>query len=92
MRALGAVYGPYTGRCFGSTRDTDKEHIVATSEAHDSGLPSGRFSLDVGWGCGSAPVVVCMGVCKSNLGAFATGTQATTLARVPSGTDNHHLE
>ena len=37
MRALGAVYGPYTGRCFTSTRETAIEHIVATSEAHDSG-------------------------------------------------------
>ena len=34
----GAVYGPYTGACFPSTRDTDIEHIVARSEAHDSGL------------------------------------------------------
>ena len=38
VRALGAVYGPYTGRCFASTRETDIEHIVAASEAHDSGL------------------------------------------------------
>ena len=38
VRQLGAVYGPYTGRCFASTRDTDIEHVVATSEAHDSGL------------------------------------------------------
>ncbi len=38
VRGLGAVYGPYTGTCFSSTRDTDIEHIVATSEAHDSGL------------------------------------------------------
>ena len=35
---LGSVYGPYTGRCFASTSETDIEHIVATSEAHDSGL------------------------------------------------------
>lgn len=35
---LGAVYGPYTGTCFHSVRETDIEHIVATSEAHDSGL------------------------------------------------------
>ena len=35
---LGRVYGPYTGTCFGSARETDIEHIVATSEAHDSGL------------------------------------------------------
>ena len=38
VRELGAVYGPYTGTYFGSTRDTDIEHIVAASEAHDSGL------------------------------------------------------
>ena len=38
VRKLGAIYGPYTARCFASTRDTDIEHIVATSEAHDSGL------------------------------------------------------
>ena len=38
VRRLGAVYGPYTGRCFGSVGETDIEHIVATSEAHDSGL------------------------------------------------------
>ena len=36
--ALGGVYGPYTGRWFASPRDTDIEHIVARSEAHDSGL------------------------------------------------------
>ena len=34
----GHVYGPYTGRHFGSTRETDIEHMVALSEAHDSGL------------------------------------------------------
>ena len=38
VRGLGAVYGPYTGTCFDSTRETDIEHIVAASEAHDSGL------------------------------------------------------
>ena len=38
VRQLGAVYGTYTGTCFASTRDSDIEHIVATSEAHDSGL------------------------------------------------------
>ena len=35
---LGGVYGPYTGHLFSSKRDTDIEHIVALSEAHDSGL------------------------------------------------------
>ena len=34
----GIVYGPYTGRRFATTRETDIEHIVARSEAHDSGL------------------------------------------------------
>lgn len=38
VRGLGAVYGPYTGTCFRSSKQTDIEHIVATSEAHDSGL------------------------------------------------------
>ena len=38
VRELGAVYGPYTGTCFASTTETDIEHIVAASEAHDSGL------------------------------------------------------
>ena len=35
---LGGIYGPYTGRCFGSARETDIEHMIALSEAHDSGL------------------------------------------------------
>ena len=34
----GRIYGPYTGRNFASMRQTDIEHIVAFSEAHDSGL------------------------------------------------------
>ena len=34
----GRVYGPYTGACFTSHRQTDIEHIVARSEAHDSSL------------------------------------------------------
>ena len=34
----GRIYGPYTGRYFHSQRETDIEHMVATSEAHDSGL------------------------------------------------------
>ena len=38
VAALGGVYGPYTGRWFASPRDTDIEHIVARSEAHDSVL------------------------------------------------------
>lgn len=35
---LGGVYSPYTCERFDSTADTDIEHIVARSEAHDSGL------------------------------------------------------
>ena len=35
---LGRVYGPYTGRTFPNYRSTDIDHIVALSEAHDSGL------------------------------------------------------
>ena len=34
----GVVFEPYTGRIFSSTDETDIEHIVARSEAHDSGL------------------------------------------------------
>ena len=37
-RMGGQVYGPYTGRCFGGTGETDIEHMVARSETHDSGL------------------------------------------------------
>ena len=49
----GRIYGPYEGRLFGSTRETDIEHIVAVSEAHDSGLCAAdaatrrRFSGDL---------------------------------------------
>ena len=39
-RMGGRIYGPYTGATFSSTRETDIEHIVAKSEAHDSGLCS----------------------------------------------------
>ncbi len=35
---LGGIYGPYTGTCFASLYETHIEHIVAVSEAHDSGL------------------------------------------------------
>ncbi|MCY4466296.1 MAG: DUF1524 domain-containing protein [Chloroflexi bacterium] len=37
-RMGGRIYGPYTGTTFASARETDIEHIVAKSEAHDSGL------------------------------------------------------
>ena len=36
--AQGGIYGPYTGTWFDSIKDTDIEHILARSEAHDSGL------------------------------------------------------
>lgn len=36
--SMGSVYGPYTGNYYESDSQTDIEHIVATSEAHDSGL------------------------------------------------------
>ena len=38
VEAQGGIYGPYTGAWFESIRETDIEHIVARSEAHDSGL------------------------------------------------------
>ena len=50
---LGGVYGPYSGRCFDDRRQTDVEHIIALSEAHDSGMcgrPKAekiRFASDV---------------------------------------------
>ena len=50
---LGGVYGPYTGRWFASKRETDIEHMVARSEAHDSGLCAAdsatrrRFATDL---------------------------------------------
>ena len=37
-RMGGRIYSPYSGRYFPAQEDTDIEHIVATSEAHDSGL------------------------------------------------------
>ena len=49
----GRVYGPYTGRFFLSMKETDIEHIVAVSEAHDSGLCAAgpaerrRFAADL---------------------------------------------
>ena len=36
--AQGGIYGPYTGTWFNSIKETDIEHIIARSEAHDSGL------------------------------------------------------
>ena len=34
----GRIYGPYTGTTFRDRGETDIEHMVAASEAHDSGL------------------------------------------------------
>lgn len=36
--SLGGIFSPYTGQCFGTTWETDIEHMIARSEAHDSGL------------------------------------------------------
>ena len=53
VRRIGAIYGTYTGTCFESMSETDIEHIVATSEAHDSGLCAAdratrrRFATDL---------------------------------------------
>ena len=50
---IGKIYGPYTGQCFETSRETDIEHIVPLSEAHDSGLcaasaaTKARFARDV---------------------------------------------
>ena len=38
VRALGGIFSPYTGEWFNRTQHTDIEHIVARSEAHDSGM------------------------------------------------------
>lgn len=38
IKAVGGIYGPYTGTCYAAKTETDIEHIVALSEAHDSGL------------------------------------------------------
>ena len=40
IAGIGNIYGPYTGQCFATARETDIEHIVPLSEAHDSGLCS----------------------------------------------------
>ena len=51
--AQGGIYGPYTGTWFNSIKETDIEHVVARSEAHDSGLCAAspgiraRFSSDL---------------------------------------------
>ena len=53
IESLGGIWSPYTGRTFASRRETDIEHIVARSEAHDSGLCAAtaatrrRFATDL---------------------------------------------
>ena len=53
VESLGGIWSPYTGRTFASRRETDIEHIVARSEAHDSGLCAAtaetrrRFATDL---------------------------------------------
>ena len=54
VKSLGnKVYSPYSGTFFNSTEETDIEHIVSLSEAHDSGLCSAdketknRFASDI---------------------------------------------
>lgn len=62
-RMGGRIYGPYTGRHFESRHETDIEHMVATSEAHDSGLcgasaaTRARFARDVDNLTGASPKV-----------------------------------
>ena len=38
VKTLGSIYSPYTGQVFADLKQTHIEHIVAMSEAHDSGL------------------------------------------------------
>lgn len=51
--AQDGIYGPHTGTWFDSIKETDIEHIVARSEAHDSGLclaspaTKARFASDL---------------------------------------------
>ena len=50
---LGGIFSPYTCETFASTRATDIDHVVARSEAHDSGLcgadaaTRARFAADL---------------------------------------------
>ena len=50
IAGIGKIYGPHSGQCFATSRETDIEHIVPLSEAHDSGLCSAtkaRFARDL---------------------------------------------
>ena len=42
----GIIYGPYTGMWFDNTSETDIEHIIARSEAHDSGRRAANVATD----------------------------------------------
>ena len=44
-RMGGRIYSPYTGAYFGSRGETDIEHVVARSEAHDSGLCAASLQI-----------------------------------------------
>ena len=46
---LGGMRSPYDGTRFSSLRESDIEHVVVVSEAHDSGLCAA--SADVAWRC-----------------------------------------
>lgn len=43
-RMGGRIYSPYSGKYFSTTEETQIEHIVALSEAHNSGLCSASAS------------------------------------------------
>ena len=45
IQRLGGIFSPYTNEMFASKGDTDIEHIVARSEAHDSGLCSADAAI-----------------------------------------------
>ena len=53
IESLGGIWSPYTGRTFATRQETDIEHLVARSEAHDSGLCAAtaetrrRFATDL---------------------------------------------
>ncbi len=44
-REGGKICSPYTNECFASRSETDIEHIIAVSEAHDSGLCAASASV-----------------------------------------------
>lgn len=45
IEGLGGIWSPYTGEQFESARETDIEHLVALSEAHDSGACAWSIEL-----------------------------------------------